>query len=132
MENLKNVKIAEFSLKTMSYFGGWRPTFLTSTWAIRLYTLYSIIVLCNNFLFVISFLISLYQNKHKPEAIIRDIIFFTSTFLITLKLAYLNIHRQDVLMLVNLFLQEHYLPCNDEEVVIYKKFQYRERFVTQM
>ncbi|XP_051153472.1 odorant receptor 94a-like [Leptopilina boulardi] len=132
MHNFKISNVAEFSFKTMSYFGVWRPTFLTSLWAIRLYTLYSISIFLNKIFFVISLLIYLYQNKHKPAILAENLYLFTTLFLLTFKLAYFNVHRQDVYNLLNLFLQKHCLPCDSEEIRIYKKFQYKERLITRI
>lgn len=129
MENLKSIKVAEFSLKTMSYFGDWRPTSLTSDWAIRLYNLYSIFMILFKFYFSITFFINLYQNKHKIEIFIEGIFLFTTTFLTVIKIVYLNIHRKDVNSLRNMFLETNCLPRNNKEILIYKNIQYKERLV---
>lgn len=121
--------MAEFTLKTMCYFGILRPKSITSFRTIGLYNLYSIIMLLNNFWFAISFLINLLQNRDKPDILMEGIFLFTSTILIAFKMAYLKIHQQDVKSFINLVLRKKCLPRNSEETLIYKKFQYKERLV---
>lgn len=127
MHYLKNIKVAEFSFKTMSYFGIWRPTTLTSFWAIRLYNFYTINMMLFYFYYAITFLINLFQNKHKPDIFIENIFFFSSALLIALKITYVVLARQDVNSLLNLFSHKYCLPRNNEENMIYKNFQEKER-----
>lgn len=127
MQDSKNIKVAELTFKTMSYLGDWRPTSLRSFWAIRLYTLYSIIMLLNKFYFSISFFMNFYQNTHNVDLFIEGIFLFTTTFLTSFKILYINLHRQDVNCLTNMFSNKICLPRNNEEVIIHKKFQDKER-----
>lgn len=127
MENFRNIEVAESLLQTMSYFGIWRPKFLKSLWAIRIYTIYSAIVIFNTGYFGITFFIILYQNRDKPIIFPENIFSFTTICIISLKLAYLNIHRHDVNTLLNLFGQKHCLPYNNEEIIIHQKFCVKER-----
>lgn len=129
MQCYKIAQVTESLLKIMSYFGGWRPKFCTSLWAIRIYTLYSVVVILNFFFFGLSFIIIVFKNKDKTGTLTQNIFISTSFFLLSFKLSYFNIRRQDVNTLLNLFLQKHCLPCDRDEIGIFKKLQFKERLV---
>lgn len=129
MQELQNIKVAEFPFRAMSYFGAWKPNALKSVWTVWLYSLYTIIILVYKFYFSITFLINICLNKDDPDIFIENIFFFTSAILIPIKIVHLNIHRRDVNAFMSLVLQTNCLPRNDEEAVIYKNFQDKERLV---
>lgn len=124
-----NIKVAEFSFQILSVIGFWRPIIFTSIWKIRLYNLCTIILLIFKYYFPITFLINLYYNLHDPQIVIENVFFFTSTFLIALKITYLNLSRQKIISLINMFLQKNCLPQNKEESAILEKYYYKERLV---
>ncbi|XP_051153384.1 odorant receptor Or1-like [Leptopilina boulardi] len=132
MQDLGNIKIAEFTFKTMSYIGLWRPMSLKSLWAIRIYNFCTIFVLLYNFYFSLTFLIHLYQNKNKAEIFTENLFCFTNTFLLVFKIIYLNYRKQDVKFLMKLFRQKQNLPRNIEENAIYERFQDKKRFIERI
>lgn len=131
MINLENINVAVLSFKTMSYVGIFRPSCITSIWAIRLYNFYSIIVLLYKFYFAITFVIDLLENKNKSDILIENIFFFTTAFLMASKMTYLKFHQHKIESFMNLISQKEYLPRNDEEALIHEKWQYKGRLVTQ-
>lgn len=131
INDLENDKLAEFSLKIMSYFGIWRPRSMTTLWTIRLYDLYSLIMLLHKYYFAITVLINLCQNKDKLIEYVENIVFFTTAFLIAVKMLYLKFRKQELKSFMNLALQHRSLPRNNEEALIYENFQYKERLVQE-
>lgn len=129
INNLENIKLAQFSLKTISYFGILRPKSITSFRASRLYNIYSIIILLHKYCYSITILINICQNRHKLDIFIESMFFFTSTLLIAFKMTYLKLHQQDLISFINLSSKKKYLPRNNEEALIYEKFRYKERLV---
>lgn len=129
MENYNNTQVIESLLKTMSYFGGWRPKFITSLWAIRIYTLYSFSAIFNMCFIVTTVFIIFYQNIDRAGDFIDNIFISTSFSLLSFKVVYFNIHRHDVNILMKLFLKKCCLPCNNEELEICRKFEIKGRLV---
>lgn len=129
MNEFETIQIAEFSFKILSLLGAWRPSTLTTRCRKRIYNFYSIASLIFQFFFSITFFINLCQNINDQEVYIENIFFFTTTFLLALKITYLKFCRQDIKCLINLILLKSSLPRNNEEVAIYKKCKESEMLV---
>lgn len=69
------------------------------------------------------------QNKDNPNIFIENIFFLTTSVLIDFKIIQLEIHHQDVKSFLNLNLEKSYFPRSDEEILIFKKSQSKQRLV---
>lgn len=127
LEKYEISNVIESLLQLLSYFGMWRPKVVKSPWAIRIYLLYSAVIIINIGYFGLTFLILLYLNRDKIAVYPENIFSFTTICLISFKLAYMNFYRDDINELLSMFWQKHCFPFNDEEATIHRKFNQKQR-----
>ena len=115
----------------MEYFGIWRPTSWTSKWAIRFYNFYNCFMLAFIYYFGLTFLISICQNFDDFDLLTENIFFFSGLFVLSLKITYISIYRENIIAFKNMFLQSNCCPRDIHELAIRKKFHEIDRLVVK-
>lgn len=120
--------VGEYSFKIMEYLGLWRPISWQSIWSIRLYNLYSTMILAFLYYFTFTFFISLFENKHNKKIFVENFFYFTTLIVLCFKITYLRFKREEIIELINMFLQGYCIPRNQDEFKIQQKIVHKERW----
>lgn len=119
--------VAEFSFKILTYLGLWKPQTLRSKWSKCIYNICTIFMLLFEHFYAFSFIITLFQNYHKTEILLQNLFLCSSIFIITFKVTYLNVYREEIISFTNMFLDDKCFPRNKNEMEICKIRMNRER-----
>lgn len=109
---------SKFPFTILEYSGIWRPKSLTSKWAIKLYSLYSLIIFFNFLAFLISFLIYIILIQNNIIALSESFMFFVGVFQLNLKASYILFQRDNIIYFDNMFLELYCCPRDPKEIAI--------------
>lgn len=120
---------AKIPFRAMQYFGIWRPKTWTSPWAIRLYKLYSFVIIVLLTTFATTFFIYILRGAENLDALTENLIMFCGLCALSVKISNIFLRRDEIISFDNMFLEKICTPRSFHECAIQKEFEHKDRFL---